>query len=549
MRLLRCLTAGLLLSAAPAWAQTATGSPAAAVAIAGPEAAAAGTADGARTLAESLVPYVSQAAFAKNILTVAPDPAGYRITADFAPLLRMIAGTGANLLQVTPTSIVVSPRGDGDWNVFSDAPLSLKADIAQGDVRQTIDYAFTNPRFKGVYSTRLAAFLSGDGAIEAITSTNRDPLTESTAAVAGSTYTTTGSPGPDGSVNAAFEQTSDRLEQRVSFPNPDDPSGASRVDVSIKGGPIAVTSSIDAGRTRAMVDLYAFFLRHPEFAEPPATVLDKLGAAQNEMKTLIRAVLPLWNELKGRYDVGRMDVSSMFGSATIEKGHLDVSMGGVSTSTGFEYRLGYNGLSVQSPFVPAWTRPFIPVEMDIAFKVENADLKTPADILLAELDLSKETMVSDAVLQRAAATFTTTMPRFLMPASRVRAETYDVSMSGSLKVVNGQPDMTVDVLATGVDRTIEAMREAAKAEPAVNQAIGFLSIAKGFGKALPDGRTQWLVNLAPDGAVAVNSFQVKGPDVPQVPDDAADGTVPDDQNLDGGVSGDEPAQELAPGTP
>jgi hypothetical protein len=51
------------------------------------------------------------------------------------------------------------------------------------------------------------------------------------------------------------------------------------------------------------------------------------------------------------------------------------------------------------------------------------------------------------------------------------------------------------------------------------QAFPFALAVKGFGKTLPDGRLEWVIDTKADGSVKVNGAMLKGPD--EVQDDSA----------------------------
>ncbi|TIO28529.1 MAG: hypothetical protein E5X96_08070 [Mesorhizobium sp.] len=77
--------------------------------------------------------------------------------------------------------------------------------------------------------------------------------------------------------------------------------------------------------------------------------------------------------------------------------------------------------------------------------------------------------------------------------------------------------MTIDV--AGYDRIVDALKEAAKSDEQMVQAFPFALAVKGFGKTLPDGRLEWVINTKADGSIVVNGAMLKGPD--KVQDDSA----------------------------
>jgi hypothetical protein len=88
----------------------------------------------------------------------------------------------------------------------------------------------------------------------------------------------------------------------------------------------------------------------------------------------------------------------------------------------------------------------------------------------------------------------------------------------------------VDV--AGYDKIVDALKEGAKSDEQMAQAFPFALAVKGFGRTLPDGRLEWVINTKADGSVAVNGAMLKGPD--EVQDD---NSGQDDSSSDDGANG------------
>jgi hypothetical protein len=76
------------------------------------------------------------------------------------------------------------------------------------------------------------------------------------------------------------------------------------------------------------------------------------------------------------------------------------------------------------------------------------------------------------------------------------------------------PAMTATVEAAGFDKAMQTIQEATATAPEAQQAYMVAVAAKGFAKTLADGRLQWVIEMAPDGAVTVNGAMVKPADPP-----------------------------------
>lgn len=520
MRIARHAAAVLLLSASPVWAQGAA---------TGPEPAPAGTADGAKAVIDGLVPFLGRGAFDGGIVKVDPDPAGYRMSVDLQSLFDKVKSADAEL-RLSPYSFVVSRRDDGNWNVFSDAKLDVGLKNTLNGVEQTFAYEIGPQRFKGVYSPAIASFLSGSGGIDRLTMKATDAASDIAADFGKATFELTGSPAADGAANLSMRQTLSGFSETVKVKEgPDVPPGGVSLDFKAKAGDI--NFSLAAVRSRQLLDLYSFFVTHPEYAAP-APDKAKLAAGQDELKARIRAAFPLWNRLDGDYVLSGLEVGSQFGRFTADSFRFAFGTAGLSKAGSVTYAFGFRGLGVSSPAVPAWAATLLPKTLDLRLRLDNLDLQTPADIALADLDVARPEPIGEDARLRISETFTNNPPRFVMEPSSIEAEDLKLAMSGSFAVGDGKPAATMDITAAGLDKAIATLQGAAEKQPEINQVVGGLSIAKGFGKSLPDGRVQWVVDASSDGSVKVNGFQIKPPDPVALPNqDLDDGDDSDDDDV------------------
>lgn len=169
-----------------------------------PEPAAAGTSEGAAALRASLATYVTQVPFEKGILTVEPDPAGQRVTFNGAPLLKDYFGLDA---KVVPMSFLVSPRVDGDWNVFTKDPIRVSFDTKVGDQVRAFDYSQGEQVLKGIFAPSLFSYREIEGSVRDTVDIQNDALTDSNTTVGGTRLAMSARPGTAGGVDIDFRQT------------------------------------------------------------------------------------------------------------------------------------------------------------------------------------------------------------------------------------------------------------------------------------------------------------------------------------------------------
>jgi hypothetical protein len=128
-------------------------------------------------------------------------------------------------------------------------------------------------------------------------------------------------------------------------------------------------------------------------------------------------------------------------------------------------------------------------------------------------------------------------PKVVLGHSTVRNKDTEIALEGEMTFPGEKPEGNVTVDVTGFDKMIEGLQEAAKSEPEVAQYVPVALMAKGFGKTLPDGRLEWVVNAKADGSVTVNGVMLKPAD-PAVDDSVDDGDGGDDDGGDAGGGSD-----------
>ncbi|WP_152045422.1 DUF2125 domain-containing protein [Aureimonas psammosilenae] len=513
----RRLLLALMLSAAtlaPAWAEPNA-----------PEPAPAGTQAQADEMTKALSAYAGSAGAGTGLLSVIPDPAGYRLRLDFAGLLRKTLPEGTKF-DLRPFEAVVSPREDGNWNVFSNSDPSATFAIDQEEMKQNGSYAAEGSRFKGVWSTALAAFLSSEGAIRRFRSETTDALGKSTSEFGPLTFALTGTPVADGAVDLTVNQVVEAFSERREFGGEGNPL-TGMTPFTVHGGKTDTVARIAAMRSKAITDLYAFLVANPVlFSEQPDRAA--LGALQTDLKAKLKAALPLWERLESSAKGETMSGEGGFGTFTVGPYSYDLATTGISKDGTLKASLRATGIDVVSPMVPVWAKSLIPQEMDLNFGFEKLDLRTPADIMIDGFDLTRDDTPYDELGRQAGEALEAAAPTVVIAPSRLKSADLGLSFSGGLVMTSGKPSASISMEATGFDATIEKLKTAAATSPDANQAVGVMSIAKGFGQALPDGRTQWVVNVATDGSVKVNGVEVKGPDPVVAPGEDPEGHGPDE---------------------
>jgi hypothetical protein len=207
-------------------------------------------------------------------------------------------------------------------------------------------------------------------------------------------------------------------------------------------------------------------------------------------------------------------------------------MDGVSQNGKVDYTIKATGLTIPRQTLPDWTAPLLPTDIDLNFGGANIDLDTMAKKAIEAFDLNKNPPLSDEFGKTLVADFKAKNPKVVIGHSTVKNGDIELAMEGEMTFPGEKPDATVTVDIAGYDKIVDALKEGAKSDEQMAQAFPFALAVKGFGRTLPDGRLEWVINTKADGSVAVNGAMLKGPD--EVQDD---NSGQDDSSSDDGANG------------
>ncbi len=467
---------------------------------------------GATQIQQDLARYTSPAAFEKGILKVTPDSTGYRIDIDLKPLVALIPempelGDGFKL-DVTPYSILVSPRPDGTWAVSGNTLVpDGKYELTTPDVTVKGEWTVAGGKHSGIYDPALAAYTSGEASLSSMSFKGEDPTGRRILNYGASTFTVSGTANPNGGVDVISRQEIAGFDDMQQFQLPD--GAGTSVPVSTKAPSMTANMKGTGVRSRALLDLLAFGVANNDEA--------KIKANQAELKTLLLAALPLWESIMGAQDMDKLAITTPMGSLNAER--INVSFSGHGVRDDGEMALGVklDTMRISSLFMPAWAPPLLPTYVDFNLKVDNLDLDQPVKKAIAALDLSQDPPLPDAVGEEIAAAFQASPPRLLIQPSTLRSNLSEFTVEGAMTFPAGEPNFLGTVEARDLDKTIDALKTAAEQMPELNESILGAQMAKGMAKTLPDGRLQWLIEAKGDGSVSINGQMVKGPDEPEAP--------------------------------
>lgn len=490
---------------------------------------------GAKQLSDNLARYFGKQIFDIGFLKISVDGDAYKLAFDFKPVAALLAKDQSFKFDVPPYSMLTKPRKDGQWDVSADTSLAGSLDFTGPQGPQHIDLSISNNKFSGVYDPGLAAFVSGTGSMDGMTMKTREAKQEADVSAGAGTATIMATKAANGGIDFTVAQKVLSFAETIKV---NDPENGLSFPASISSPELSVDATGKGFKTKPLLDLLAFAVANESD--------EKVKANQAEFKSLLLAALPVWERIDGTYRFKDFAVESPVGKFGATQLSTAFGMDGVSQSGKVDYAIKASGLTVPHQMLPAWTVPLLPTDIDLNFGGADIDLDTMAKKAIEAFDLNKNPPLTDEFGNGLVAEFLAKKPKVVLGHSTVKNGDVEVAMEGEMTFPGGEkPDATVTVDVAGYDKIVDALKEAAKSDEQMAQAFPFALAVKGFGKTLPDGRLEWVIDTKADGSVKVNGAMLKGPDA--VEDDSAgqgDNADQDDSagqgaNQDGNSGGDD----------
>lgn len=486
---------------------------------------------GAKQLSDDLARYFGKQAFDKGVLKVSVEGDAYKIALDIKALVNAVPEQKLLKFDMAPYALMVKPRSDGSWDVSSNFSQGASFEFDGPEGRQSMEFTIKDGKLTSVYDPALAAFTNATSSLAGMTMTSRDAKQQAEASTGAGTATVVATKSANGGVDfTATQKVSDFVETiKVN-----DPDNGMNFPLTLKTPELSVDATGKGVRTKPLLDLLAFAVANEDEA--------KLKANQAELKSLMLAALPIWQRVDGNYGFKDFIVESPVGEFGAKQFSTAFGMDGVSQNGKVDYTIKATGLTIPHQTLPQWTVPLLPTDIDLNFGGANIDLDTMAKKAIEAFDLNKEPPLSDEFGKALVADFKAKNPKVVIGHSTVKNGDIEVALEGEMTFPGEKPDATVTIDVAGYDKIVDALKEGAKSDEQMAQAFPFALAVKGFGKTLPDGRLEWMINTKADGSVTVNGAMLKGPD--EVQDNSAgqdDNSSGDDgaNGTDGSTGGDD----------
>ena len=455
---------------------------------------------GARTLADDLAVYLGRGAIVDGILKVAPAGDAYEVTIDLQKVADGLKKPDAEVdLKVDPFSFKAAPAENGTWTVTSDSFPSISMRQKKPSGQETVDIVVPSYKFDGVYDPKLTAFTSGTLSSSGLDFTSRSPEGDVVAQYGRTTGTMTAKPAPNGGVTATFEQKSASLVETIGL------KGETPMSIKITTGEIAMDASVEGARGQSMMQIVSFFAQNPDFP--------KIVAGQDDLRSRLKAAMPLWESTSGRITASDIAVETPFGAFKLAQFGEAVTMSGLRKDGSYDIRLSLKGFEAPPGVLPAWTSTVLPKDLDIAANLSGFDLEAASRLLVDTFDLSKPEPWTKEDQAKLWALFSEGALKVTLPPGSLTSPSVTLSFEGEASVMPQPLVAKATVTADGLDKALGDLQGSSDPDPNRMQALMVLGMAKGLSK--PDGtKAVWEIEAAKDGSISVNGQQMQPPTQP-----------------------------------
>ena len=441
----------------------------------------------------------------EGVVSVEPDGDGYNVTLDVAPLAAAAAKdapseANAPSFKLTPIEFRMVSQGDGKWEITEDQPISLSIETKG---QMAMEEKIASLKVVGIFDEKLNYFSKLDGEATGITLSQKitDPNagnTEVSAALKSVKITQTGTAAANGGVDVSQKYVLDGLTENINTAGkPESKIPPLNLAITAAGGSYdLIGKGMKAG---SILDLIAFFVDHQ--------TKDEITKDQDALKTTLKDGIPLWENLLADVKLNTISVASQFGQFGVDSMDAVVEANGVVKDGKFREKVTFSGLTLPAALVPPWATKMVPKNVSMDFTVSGFDIASPAQLLLTQLDLSKEPTVPEGFDQVLMLAF---MPKgavdITLNPTNIDNETYSVKVEGTMTAgPAAQPSGKAHITMKGLDEVMKLI-QAAPPEAGLQQGAAVVVVAKGMAKTEADGSLSWDVEASPDGKFSVNGI-------------------------------------------
>lgn len=454
------------------------------------------SASSAEEAAQMQATFQSYLGNAAGIVTVTPAGDGYDIRIDPMVYFNKVKEPGFTA-SFKPLVYHAVSSGAGLWKV--DAQHAL--DIAFGNPASlTVDMKMPDYKMSGTFSEELAGFLDVTTTTGTMTLTENivDPnagiATNVTMAVQAIGSNFTAVPTGGGTADTSMDITYDGLTMSTTTAPPG--GGGEPMSLAYTIPKSAYSSKATGMNNRKLLDLLAWFVARP--------TKEQIVRDQAELKTKLKAALPIAKTIMGTANMEKLSVTSPIGVVAFDTFSVGVNMNGIVKDGHAGESISFTGLKIPQGIAPPWSEGLIPTTLKFGFDVSGFNAEAPATMFIDQMDVGAAQPIPQGSEQLYLGAFAPTNTIMLtIPAGEISSGTYSLTYEGTSTIsFTGLPQVNAKFRMTGMDKVIAQLQQAA-ADPMAQQGMAMLFAAKGISK--PDGDAlAWDVTMSPEGKLLVN---------------------------------------------
>ncbi len=432
----------------------------------------------------------------KGVVEVKTDGDGYAVKFDLAPLM---AQSGADI-KITPIAFKMASQGDGKWQIVEDQAIEFSVDAKD---KGMIAEKFASLKLTGIWDEKLTTFSKFSGEANGITVSQKivDPAagpSDINATIKSMKFDQTAIAGGNGGVDVVSKYTLEGLTETINTAgNPANATPPMNLIINAASGNYDLNGK--GLKAKPLFDLISFAVAHP--------TKELVGKDQSKLKEILKNGIPLFDNALVNAKFNTLSVASQFGPFGMESVEIVGDVNGITKDGKFREKVAINGLTLPPALVPPWATKLVPKNFALDFTVSGFDLASPAQMILDQLDLSKEPPLPDGFEQVLMPVF---MPKgvvdITLNPSSVDNDALNVKMEGSLAAGPAAlPTGKAKISAKGIDELMKIIQDAPP-EANLTQGAALVVVAKGMAKTEADGSLTWSIESSPDGKVLVNGI-------------------------------------------
>jgi len=441
---------------------------------------------------------------------VSPANPGFSVAFDLAAAAAPLATAGFAIDPATAKYHVVE-QSDGLWRAeFSDFPtlvVHFHQPSGNPPLVGTETFAFVNPKGQALIDPALGFWRSAATAVDSVNLEAIFPGIKETVQAAGLKFDATGQADADGSISSTMNHTASNFSFKVDV----DPKAlkaaksggdapatdAQPYSIDVSGGQMSADIKLNALKTHALLDLWAFLVAHPSRAE--------LAAQEATFKSLLTAAVAGQPKLDETASLEKVTAQTGQGAVTMDSAKVGISGAGGSAGA-FGERFAVDGLKLPDGLVPEAFRGLAPTSFAVGFRASGFDVAATAAEAIADMRLAGDGPIiapDDAAKVRAKLIGPDGIVVDVEP-SHIVAPLLDLSFAGRIVLKGAKPTGTMTVHMKNFDKTLAALKTLG---PDVEtKAAPMLAMAKGLAKTDSDGSLVWVGEIGADGVMKVNGL-------------------------------------------